>query len=204
MGTSRGIQLLNWDTVTQDKAQGGLGIRSMRKMNIAMLAKLGWRFCFDQDSLWVQVMAGKYAKGSPSLHRLVHKHSSSNCWRGIVAASMLLRLRLCSKVYNGKKTLFWRDVWLGDTPLLDQGVRPLLPMESWEMVSAYWEQGREWRWEELSCLLPMQTLNTLRCKVLHENEYSDDGYCWGPTLDGSFSVKTAYSLVQPSLHGPSL
>ena len=93
-------------------------------------------------------------------------------------------------------------MWLGDTPLLDQVVHPLLPMESWEMVSAYWEQGREWRWEELSCLLPMHTLNTLRCKVLHENEYSDDGYCWGPTLDGSFSVKTTYSLVQPSLHRP--
>ena len=79
MGTSRGIHLLNWDTVTLDKAQGGFGIRSMRKMNIAMLAKLGWCFCFDQNSLWVQVMAVKYAKGSPSLHRLVHKHPSSNC-----------------------------------------------------------------------------------------------------------------------------
>ena len=48
----------------------------------------------------------------------------------------------------------------------------------------------------------MQTLNTLRCKVLYHDEYSDDGYCWGPTLNGSFSIKTTYSLVQPSLQGP--
>ena len=48
----------------------------------------------------------------------------------------------------------------------------------------------------------MQTLNILRCKVLHEDEDGDDGYCWGPKLDGSFSVKTTYSLVTPSLHRP--
>ena len=38
-----GIHLLNWDTVTLNKDQGGLGIRSIRSMNLAMLAKLGWR-----------------------------------------------------------------------------------------------------------------------------------------------------------------
>ena len=65
MGTSRGIHLLNWDMITLDKAQGGLRIRCMRKLNLVMLAKLGWRFYFDQDSLWVRVLDGKYAKGSP-------------------------------------------------------------------------------------------------------------------------------------------
>ena len=81
-------------------------------------------------------------------------------------------------------------------------VHPLLPIDSFKMVSVYWEQGRGWRWEVLSGLLPMQTLNTLRRKVLHEDEDGDDGYCWGPTLDGSFSVKTTYSLTTLSLHKP--
>ena len=30
---------------------------------------------------------------------------------------------------------------LGDTPLLDQVVRPLLPIDSFKMVSVYWDKG---------------------------------------------------------------
>ena len=45
--TSRGTHLLNWNTVTMDKAQGGFGIRCMHKLNLSMLAKLGWCFYLD-------------------------------------------------------------------------------------------------------------------------------------------------------------
>ena len=37
------VHLINWETITRGKDQGGLGIKRMCAMNTALLAKLGWR-----------------------------------------------------------------------------------------------------------------------------------------------------------------
>ena len=39
----RGIPLIRWEKITESKNQGGPGIKRMRNMNIAMMAKIGWR-----------------------------------------------------------------------------------------------------------------------------------------------------------------
>lgn len=38
-----GMHLVKWDKVTRPKSEGGLGIRNIESMNLALLAKLGWR-----------------------------------------------------------------------------------------------------------------------------------------------------------------
>ena len=62
-GSSTGgkIYLLNWDSVTQGKDHGGLGIKRMHNMNLAFMAKLGWRLLSDlkENKLWAQIVAGK-------------------------------------------------------------------------------------------------------------------------------------------------
>ncbi|XP_019197687.1 PREDICTED: uncharacterized protein LOC109191482 [Ipomoea nil] len=49
---SRKIHLISWDVVTQSKQCGGPGIRRLREMNQAFLAKLGWRMLHEKDNLW--------------------------------------------------------------------------------------------------------------------------------------------------------
>lgn len=39
----RKVHLVAWETVNKSKREGGLGIKSMRQVNSAFLAKLGWR-----------------------------------------------------------------------------------------------------------------------------------------------------------------
>ena len=47
----RGAHLLNWGIVTRGKDRGGPDIRITRSMNLALLAKLGWRLCLKKDTL---------------------------------------------------------------------------------------------------------------------------------------------------------
>ncbi|XP_019167321.1 PREDICTED: uncharacterized protein LOC109163057 [Ipomoea nil] len=51
----RRCHLINWETVTRSKTHGGLGIRKLDRMNLAFLAKLGWRLLQDEESLWSRV-----------------------------------------------------------------------------------------------------------------------------------------------------
>lgn len=58
----RKMHFTNWSTFVMEKEQGGLGIRSLRKLNMAMIAKLIWKYLEDEDCLWGQIMKAKYVK----------------------------------------------------------------------------------------------------------------------------------------------
>lgn len=52
----RKVHLVSWQNVTKPKMEGGLGFRSMRQVNAAFLAKLGWRLLAEPDALWARVI----------------------------------------------------------------------------------------------------------------------------------------------------
>lgn len=50
------------------KGRGCLGIKTARKKNLALLAKLGWKVIRQDDSLWANILRYKYLRYScPSL-----------------------------------------------------------------------------------------------------------------------------------------
>ena len=51
MNEKRRTHLINWDMVTKYKKQGGLGIRKMHNLNIALMAKLGWKLLTKKEKL---------------------------------------------------------------------------------------------------------------------------------------------------------
>lgn len=75
---NRKINLVAWEKVTKKKEFGGLGIRSMHEMNLAFLAKLGWRLVYDDASLWVRMFGSKYMSSNLSIDNIVPKQKASN------------------------------------------------------------------------------------------------------------------------------
>ena len=57
------VHIARWEIVTNTKEIGGLGIRSTRNINIAFMAKLGWRLITVTKDLWAHVLQGKYVEG---------------------------------------------------------------------------------------------------------------------------------------------
>lgn len=102
----RGVHLVSWDTVTKDKVDGGLGIRSMRQANVAFLTKLGWRVLAEPNTLWSRVLRHKYCDGRCDLDMFKHKQGSSNAWRGMVDNIDILRQGVGIALGNGGKTFF--------------------------------------------------------------------------------------------------
>ena len=74
------VHLARWETLTNTKENGGLGIQSMRNINIAFMATLGWRLITETKDLWAHVLLGKYVKGNVEIQKLIRKQISSNSW----------------------------------------------------------------------------------------------------------------------------
>ncbi|XP_019164336.1 PREDICTED: uncharacterized protein LOC109160503 [Ipomoea nil] len=84
------IHLVNWETITKPKEQGGVGLRRLREMNLAFLTKLGWRLHTEKENLWAKVVLAKYMHGTSEDCNYTKKKACSNLWRGICEAQPIL------------------------------------------------------------------------------------------------------------------
>ena len=62
--SNRSWHLVPWKDMICSKAEGGLGLRSTRVNNIAMLGKLIEHLLHDRGKLWVQAISQKYLSNS--------------------------------------------------------------------------------------------------------------------------------------------
>jgi hypothetical protein len=57
---TRNLSLKSWNSICTTKALGGLGIRRMKDVNLALISKLGWKLLTGSESLWASQLTGKY------------------------------------------------------------------------------------------------------------------------------------------------
>ena len=84
--SAKGMPLVAWDKICRPKQLGGLGIRKTAAVNIAFLAKLGWKFLTQPENYWVQQVRAKY-ESVEQFFACRSKRSNSWVWK------CLLRLR---------------------------------------------------------------------------------------------------------------
>ncbi|CAI0476266.1 unnamed protein product, partial [Linum tenue] len=56
----RKTHLVSWETICKPKDQGGLGLRTVRALNIAFMIKISWQMLNNEYDLWVKVLQVKY------------------------------------------------------------------------------------------------------------------------------------------------
>lgn len=99
--------------------EGGLGIRSIRTMNITLLGKLLWSYFQEPLFKWSVAIRSKYLD-DPSLIRIfivVDLPFGSMLWNGMRKARSHILHLLKWVVGRGDKVHFWEDTWLTSTPL---------------------------------------------------------------------------------------
>lgn len=136
---------------------------------MACMAKLGWRLRQENNSLWVQTLSSKYNNLSQGNHEKV-----LNAWKGIVAANPIVENEMNKVVRNGHNTRFWMDRWMGERPMYDTLQGPVSLPELYASVADYWEEGRGWKWELLSNLIPAQATHKLAGFILSEDSGVED------------------------------
>ncbi|GJS06427.1 RNA-directed DNA polymerase, eukaryota, reverse transcriptase zinc-binding domain protein [Tanacetum coccineum] len=120
------LHWVSWSRVMASRLEGGLGVGSLFSLNRAMLFKWFWRFFHNPNALWVSVIRALHGHCG-RLRDLSMVGAHSGPWKGIISALIQLKDRgdglqdFCQiRVGNGQLTDFWRDTWLGSTPLFLQ------------------------------------------------------------------------------------
>jgi len=109
------VALISWFSMRKPKKEGGLGFRSFRCFNLALLAKQGWRITQQQESLAARVLKARYfARGS--LWEARRGHQPSFTWQSVLKGRELLKEGCLWRVGDGTKIKVCADKWLPRSP----------------------------------------------------------------------------------------
>ncbi|GKU91977.1 hypothetical protein SLEP1_g5773 [Rubroshorea leprosula] len=106
--------LVHWNDVCLPRRYGGLGVRSAKECNKALIAKLGWQILSGGEKPWCQAIKHKYLH-SASFSSCKPTPSSSITWRSILKTREVLQLGTRWRVGSGCNIQLWNDIWVGCT-----------------------------------------------------------------------------------------
>jgi hypothetical protein len=113
------IHLANWGLVSMHKEYGGLGIPSLRELNLSILASWLKRYNSDKNKLWKELLDFKYNTKRPNI--LVTKTTNaSSFFKGFMGAVQAAKMGYRWKLGNGRKIRLWEDTWIGSSSLAIQ------------------------------------------------------------------------------------
>ncbi|CAL1363580.1 unnamed protein product [Linum trigynum] len=195
------LHLVRWQQLTLPKEQGGLGLRPAREVNLAMLAKCGWRLLTEKETLWAQLMRSKYGKGRENLDIIKPLKGSSFTWNSISKAGDLLKKGCGWNIHRGNLTRFWSDIWILQVPLKEVAISPIPEEEMNAMVADYVDEEGTWLTEKFEDFLPESVTHKITARAVDPLTGESDVLFWHPTSDGKFSAKSAYQLTQQPTAG---
>ncbi len=106
--------LVNWEQVCRPKCVGGLGIRSFRVTNSALLMKSFWNYYSAKELPWVRILHhNDYKRRSPCA-RGAPPTRCSPLWKGVLSTTGPFHTSVIFTLGDGAIVPFWHARWTGD------------------------------------------------------------------------------------------
>ncbi|KAJ9541443.1 hypothetical protein OSB04_027949 [Centaurea solstitialis] len=209
----KNLYWIAWDKIMAAKDQGGLGVLSLKSMNIALLSKWFWKFHEGSNSLWKDVVSEFFGQLGGFDKRLSKRRNSP--WATIVRTLKNLDLEppllktFEKKIAAGSSVAFWKDSWVGaGVPLKSRFPRLYVKeahkdvsfKERWMLSDGVWKGNWEWnsnfRNRTLEDLHSLE--NFLACRRFLSR--GKDYWSWNQDPNGLFSVKKMYNYINRRLN----
>jgi hypothetical protein len=75
--------LANWQLVSMEKEYGGLGVPSIRELNLCLLGSWVKRYSIDKEKIWKMLIDFKYNASDPNIFTC-SSNGVSNIWKGVL------------------------------------------------------------------------------------------------------------------------
>ncbi|GKV01589.1 hypothetical protein SLEP1_g14135 [Rubroshorea leprosula] len=211
---NRKINWVCWENVCRSKLDGGLGVKDLRKFNLALLGKWWSRLAEGEEGLLYKVIRGKYGSGGGNWMNWIEERNQKGSlwWRDVCRLDcsctnsvgwLLDGFKL--KLGEGNSVKFWEDVWIGDESLANKFPRLFLNSLDREKSIAqmgFWSNGSwswslEWRrpnfsWEEHSMAELRRMLQTIQPIKGQKDQWE-----WRHD-QGIYSAKSRYQALSNS------
>lgn len=130
------MHFLNWSWFNVCKEKGGLGLRSLEHLNKALVAKLGWRFLSEPNSLWCQLLAAKYMRNG-CFWSMKKPQKCSSTWAAILDCREHLKYGCIWLVGDGSNINVWYDPWIPSLQATHSRCHQMVRMASARSVISY-------------------------------------------------------------------
>ena len=102
------FSLVRWATMCSEKKKGGIGIKSLSKLNKALLCKWSWRFANDQNALWRKAICCKFGESIGGWHtRDLRGGYGTSLWKEIRKEWNVFYQNAAFVLGDGKRINFW-------------------------------------------------------------------------------------------------
>ncbi|OMO92451.1 putative ribonuclease H protein [Corchorus olitorius] len=163
-------------------------------MNVALLAKTGWKLHTQQQSLCTQVFEQKYLRGLGFVDADSRGRRPST-WRGIKKTIDCVRKSTRWNVGNGESINLWLDWWMGDRPLIHDMLNEEASFDRHVKVASIIGANGEWYLDGLGDLLSAAKLEEIRAIPLFLSSPKVDRCTWAWTRSGHFATNMAYGSL---------
>jgi ribonuclease HI len=187
--TKKKLHLVSWKKIAKPKADGGLGIMAAKPKNLALAAKLCWRFKSNPHETWVKVLKGKYLAGSKP-----RKHAVSKIWTTILNGENICNKGTRWSIGNNCSLNFWTDRWLTLGTLRSLIHGPLNYGEENLCINNIFEGG-SWYFHILSFIFPQHLELSIKAVPIRRDSIGEDSLIWNSSTNGDFDSKDAYLLA---------
>ncbi|XP_026384688.1 uncharacterized protein LOC113280254 [Papaver somniferum] len=180
----KGIYFIGWEKLQIPKSLGGLGFRNLEHLNTALLTKVAWNACTDDNSLCYRVLKSKYSKYGSILHLDKLKDDGFRLWRSIYSGLEVVQQHTRWQVRCGTKVNILLDSWvigLNNPPAPVVGLSSLV---NFTLVCDLFLAGtRQWNIEIVNTLFSQECANlilNMRIPITGE-----DSMIWMPDRKGN-------------------
>ncbi|KAM6556999.1 hypothetical protein CsatB_004018 [Cannabis sativa] len=187
----RKLHWKSWKALCNAKSIGGLGFRSLKPFNQAMLAKQAWRIQTNQSPLLTNLFKAKYFSRTTFLNSSLG-HSPSYIWQSLHWGKSLLKEGLCKRIENGSTTRILHDNWIPNHCFIPTSLPSHLVH-----VSDFLLPTGDWNIPLMPSHFPQDTINDI-LSLPPPDTTQTDSYFWQHTSSGHYSVKTGYHVAKTS------
>ncbi|KAK6152957.1 hypothetical protein DH2020_012596 [Rehmannia glutinosa] len=189
----RKLHWSSWDSLARRKELGGLGFRSFKAFNLALLSKQAWRLLSNPYSLLAQVYKAKYYySGTVFEARLGFRPSWA--WRSIFQEIRVLKLGCLKRINSGANSKIWGDPWIPKPPFSVQSPTPDFYPPDIPVSTLIQPGAHTWNSDLIFNLFSAEEA-TLILSIPSPFLLSPDYWYWFHNKHGKFSVKSTYHLI---------
>lgn len=187
------LYLKSWKDICLPKRVGGLGIRRLWDMNLALLMKLAWRIISADNKPCIQLIRAKYLKGRKLLDlQSFHSPASWIC-RGITQCIPFVRTCTCFQLAENSTLRTKEDPWLYEAENFSVPNYLAIPPQFQQVKDLMYADGKSWNEDLVTNLFPPRIRDLILDTPIFELEH--DKPIWNPSLSGKFTVKAAYHWI---------
>lgn len=190
----RKICVDSWHKICKPKIHGGLGLKSLLRLNDAAKVRLAWDF-HNSVEQWTIILRARVLKSFGT----INYHIFSSIWSSIKAEWLTLNLNCAWLLGNGSNINFWLDSCCGPPLIMDTSV-DYLTLHSISVNSKVCDfiNNRSWNipliWYDLFSFLEHKLNRRLLCNLEME-----DMCIWPHCTSGSLTLQEAYNFKNPSV-----